>query len=237
MLTSLKDVARKAGANLSAASRPLGGRRAAHQETRKNVLAVTVRLDRRPNRVARGFVTGQSRTHTLGLVVGGIRNPFFADVARGAEDAAWPAGWDVVLCNSDLDPDKQMRCVRSLAEKSSDSILTRSVACLNRPRPAELTSLRLPIGLLARGANAQTVSSVCTDSFRDRQLAAECLTGLGHRRLDRLPGPRHHRNFAECERGMVKSCAAAADLHGGHNSAGGYVMARRLFERRHVELA
>jgi len=43
-------------------------------------------------------------------VVSDIRNPFFAELARGAEDAARAAGYDLVLCNIDLDPAKQMEC-------------------------------------------------------------------------------------------------------------------------------
>src|SRR5689334_13350764 len=112
MAVTIKDVARESGVNVSTVSRALNGEYGVHAETRELVQAVAERLQYRPNRVARGLVTG--RSHTLGLVVSDIRNLFFADVARGAEDAACRAGYNLVLCNSDLNAEKQMSYVQSL---------------------------------------------------------------------------------------------------------------------------
>ncbi|MDE3165494.1 MAG: LacI family DNA-binding transcriptional regulator, partial [Acidobacteriota bacterium] len=84
MPVTIKDVARESGVNVSTVSRALNGEYGVHTETREMVAAVARRLGYRPNRVARGLVTG--RSHTLALVVSDIRNHFFAEVARGAED-------------------------------------------------------------------------------------------------------------------------------------------------------
>src|SRR5690349_4683911 len=104
MSITIKDVARESGVNVSTVSRALTGAYGVHPQTRELVLKVAARLKYQPNRVARGLVTGSS--HTLGLIVSDIRNPFFAEVARGAEDAGRSAGYDLILCNSDLDPEK-----------------------------------------------------------------------------------------------------------------------------------
>src|SRR5690349_11194065 len=112
MAVTIKDVARESGVNVSTVSRALNNGYGVQKATRDHVVAVAARLRYSPNRFARSLVTG--RSHSLALVVSDIRNPFFAEVARGAEDAAYAAGSDLVLCNSDLDPDKQMRYVQSL---------------------------------------------------------------------------------------------------------------------------
>ena len=104
MPVTIKDVARESGVNISTVSRALNNGYGVNDQTREHVIAVAARLNYRPNRIARGLVTG--RSHSLGLIVSDIRNPFFAEVARGAEDAARRANCDLVLCNSDLDPDK-----------------------------------------------------------------------------------------------------------------------------------
>ena len=83
MIPTLKEVATEAGVNVSTASRALSGGYGVHDKTRNRVLAVARRLGYRPNLIARGLVTG--RTHTIGLLISDIRNPFFADLARGAE--------------------------------------------------------------------------------------------------------------------------------------------------------
>src|SRR3954452_15179218 len=90
MAVTIKDVARESGVNVSTVSRALDGGYRGDGDTREMVTAIADRLGYRPNRVARGLVTG--RSHTLALVVSDIRNPFFAEVARGAEDAAYRAG-------------------------------------------------------------------------------------------------------------------------------------------------
>ena len=120
------------------------------------------RLRYRPNRVARGLVTG--RSHTLALVVSDIRNPFFAEVARGAEDAAYRAGYDLLLCNSDLDPEKQMRYAQSLMEKRVDGILMNSVAELSKKQQEQLSGLGVPIVLLNKSAPRSAFSTICADN-------------------------------------------------------------------------
>jgi LacI family transcriptional regulator len=100
-----------------------------NDQTREHVVAVAARLNYRLNRVARGLVTG--RSHSLALLVSDIRNPFFVEVARGAEDVARAENSDLVLCTSDLDPGKQMQHVPSLLEKRADGILMNSVAMLD----------------------------------------------------------------------------------------------------------
>src|SRR5271168_4987797 len=103
--STIKDVARESGFDVSTVSRCLNGKSHVHSETRDRILAVAERLNYLPNRVARGLVTGAS--HTLGLIISDIRNPFFAEVARGVEDCAYNASFDLVVCNSDLQPEKQ----------------------------------------------------------------------------------------------------------------------------------
>src|ERR1035438_8175005 len=146
MAATIKDIARESGVNISTVSRALNNGYGVNDQTREHVIAVAARLNYRPNRVARGLVTG--RSHSLALVVSDIRNPFFAEVARGAEDAARAANCDLVLCNSDLDADKQMQYVRSLLEKRVDGILMNSVAALNGAQQEQLAASGVPIVLL-----------------------------------------------------------------------------------------
>jgi LacI family transcriptional regulator len=81
MAVTIKDVARESGVNVSTVSRALNGEYGVHADTREHVVAVAQRLRYRPNRIARGLVTGRSQT--LALVVSDLRNPFFAEVGRG----------------------------------------------------------------------------------------------------------------------------------------------------------
>src|SRR5260370_14296653 len=155
MPVTIKDVARESGVNISTVSRALNNGYGVNDQTREHVIAVAARLNYRPNRIARGLVTG--RSHSLGLVVSDIRNPFFAEVARGAEDAARAGNCDVVLCNSDLDADKQMQYVQSLLEKRIDGIMMNSVSMLRSEQQAQLARSVVPTGLLHPPASNQTL--------------------------------------------------------------------------------
>jgi LacI family transcriptional regulator len=228
---TLKDVAREAGVNLSTASRSMNNAYGVHPKTREHVLAVAQRMNYRPNQVARGLATG--RSHSMALVVSDIRNPFFAEVARGAEDAAYAGNCDLVLCNSDLNPEKQMRYLESLLAKRVDGILMNSVSDLTHAQQEQVISSGVPVVLLNRNTGARRFSTVVPDNVEGGQIAARYLTNLGHTKIAHLSGPRRHGNLGARTQGFVKffqseGVPAPLVIHGKHTLAGGYEMAKRL---------
>jgi DNA-binding LacI/PurR family transcriptional regulator len=235
MPVTIKDVARESGVNISTVSRALNDEYGVHPETREHVIAVASRLKYRPNRVARGLVTG--RSNTLALIISDIRNPFFAEVARGAEDAARAGGSDLVLCNSDLNADKQIEYVHSLLEKRVDGILMNSVSVLTRAQQQDLAKSPVPIVLLNRAGNRKTFSTVCADNEAGGQLAARYLLKLGHRAIAHITGPRHHGNMTARAKGFLNTIEANTDcskplvLHGENSFQGGYELTRQLLQQ------
>lgn len=229
---TLSDIAQEAGVNVSTVSRALNARTGVRKELRDKVLDVARRLRYRPNLMARGLVTG--RSHTLGLLISDIRNPFFSELARGAEDAAKAAGYDVVLCNSDLDPVKQMEYFWSLVNKHVDGIIMNSIGLLKRDEADQLVSTGTPVVLLNRTGGLRNFSSVLSDNARGGFLVGRHLTALGHRKIAVLTGPRRHGNMADRLNGFLKAlrnvpgAAQPEVLRGAFTAQGGYEMARRL---------
>ena len=238
MAVTLKDIARAAGVNASTASRCLSGFQGVNEGTRLKVLQVAAEMNYRPNRVARGLVTG--RSHTIALLISDIRNPFFAELARGAEDAANAAGSDLILCNSDFDTGKEMNYLRSLSEKRVDGILMNSVASLRREQLKKLRDLCIPIILLNKPAVRAEFSTVCADNHEGGRLAGSHLAELGHRTIAHITGPKHHGNLTERARGFLaalKSARVPAPLmfYGQNSFSGGYDLARTVFAQ-HPEI-
>jgi DNA-binding LacI/PurR family transcriptional regulator len=239
MAITIRDVARESGVNVSTVSRALNNEYGVHRRTRELVVAVAGRLNYSPNRVARGLVTG--RSHSLALIVSDIRNPFFAEVARGAEDAARAGNCDLVLCNSDLDAAKQMQYVKSLLEKRVDGILMNSVAVFSRAEQAQLAACGAPIVLLNRSASSRAFSTVCADNEAGGALAARHLLKLGHRKIAHLSGPRHHGNLSDRTRGFLRALQAGKRpvkpvvLHGAFHFAGGQELTEGLL-REHPKV-
>ena len=232
---TLSEIARDAGVDVSTVSRALNLRYGVRKEVRERVLEVAKRLSYRPNLLARGLITGRSQV--IGLLISDIRNPFFADLARGAEDAAHAAGYDVVLCNSDLDPAKHMKYFWSLMAKHVDGVIMNSISFLKREDVRLMAESGVPIVLLNRPPGRSQFSTVLSDNVRGGSLAAECLLRLGHRRTAVLAGPRWQANLADRAGGFVRTvqaargCAEPVVLRGVYNAAGGYAMMRKLLDK------
>ncbi len=229
---TIRDVAKETGFDVSTVSRTLNGKGYIHPETRERIIAAAERLHYFPNRLARGLVTGAS--NTLGLIINDIRNPFFAEVARGVEDCANGAGFDLVVCNSDLDPQKQKKYIRSLASKGVDGLIVNWAAKLDASIENELLSYGMPIVLLTSPTGVRKLSTVSVDNEQGGFLAGSYLLKLGHRRLALLTGPEDQPRIAERQSGFVRAVKGSSDgasvaiLHGDQNFLGGYRMAWKL---------
>lgn len=232
---TLRDVAAAAGVTIATASRSMTGAYGVRPGTRRRVVEAAAKLNYKPNRTARALVTGHS--NVIGLVVSDVRNPYFAEVARGAEDAAYAAGFDLLLCNSDLDAARQMHYINSLLEKRVDGIIMNSVANLSRKDQSYIAESGVPVVLLYQVGGDTPFSTVSADSQRGGELAAECLLAHGHRHIMYLAGTRHHANLSKRVQSFLQAVrrfghdAEARVMYGTHTLAGGREMARSLFTK------
>ena len=102
-------------------SRVINRSRYVSPETRARVEAAVAELQYVPNTLARSLRF--KKTHTLALVLTDITNPFWTTVARGVEDAASQASFNVILCNTDENKKKQAEYLRVLLQKRVDGFL------------------------------------------------------------------------------------------------------------------
>src|ERR687887_1937803 len=102
-MASLADISRRAGVPIATASRVLNG--SSHpvsEATRPRVLAAAEELGYRPSELARALVKRTSRI--VGVIVGDIVDPYFAEIARGVDDVAGPPGHLTMGCNAERRP-------------------------------------------------------------------------------------------------------------------------------------
>ncbi|MGL5616622.1 MAG: LacI family DNA-binding transcriptional regulator [Sarcina sp.] len=121
MATSIKDVAKEAGVSIATVSRVLNDIDVVNEETKKKVLEAIDKLGYRPNIVARSLKT--QRTRTIGVVVPDISSQLYPEIVRGAEDVANIYKYNVMLCNSDFDLEKEKEYLRVLKEKMVDGVI------------------------------------------------------------------------------------------------------------------
>lgn len=143
--------------------------------------AAAAKVGYRRNSLARSMITGT--THTIGLVVADIENPFFARAARGIADVAHEAGYEVLLANSDEDPVTERAAVQTLSEKRVDGLIVAPASMDDRPHLRDLLARGTPIVLIDRALPGTEADAVVVDNHVAARRAIDHLVGLGHRRI------------------------------------------------------
>jgi LacI family transcriptional regulator len=230
----MKDVAHRARVSVATVSHVLNGTRPVAPSTQERVLAAIDELGYERNMLARGLK--MKRTHTLGLLVSDIQNPFFTAVVRGVEDTALARGYHLFLCNTAEDPQREDDYVRELRKKQVDGLLVASSA--PRLEPAhEIRHLDLPVVFLDREVTGVEGDTIRVDNRKGMRLATEHLVGLGHTRVGMVSGPLDKTSGFERYQGLKEALSdLGAELddalvrYGGFKLAGGREAAGELLE-------
>jgi LacI family transcriptional regulator len=208
---TLKQVARSARVSIKTVSRVLNSGTYVSDLTRRRVRRAIDQLGYRPNALARGLVTGRSRS--IGLVIADIVNPFFPPLVRGIEDVAAARGYNLILCDTDEDPVRERAVVSVLLERQVDGL----ILCASRMPRSELARLAHDarhVVLVNRVLSHPSVGAVVIDNVAGARLATAHLLGLGHRRVAYLAGPRlssSHRKRLRGYRQALEARGAAFD--------------------------
>jgi LacI family transcriptional regulator len=183
---SVKDVAAHAGVSIGTVSNVLNRPERVAEETRNRVRLAIAALGFVRNEPARQLRAGRSRT--IGLLVLDAANPFFADLSRGAEEAASAAGLAVILCNSGQDAAKEASYLNLMAEQRVQGILLTPVDA-DPSRLARLVERGMRVVLLDRRADGDGMCSVSVDDVRGGELAVSHLLDVGRERIAFIGGP------------------------------------------------
>ncbi|MEY9211841.1 LacI family DNA-binding transcriptional regulator [Thermobifida halotolerans] len=203
---SIREVAREAGVSVATVSNVLNRPEIVASRTRNRVQAAIEALGYVPNLAARQLSNGSSTA--VGIVLFDVRNPFLAGVARGAEDFLYGVGQTAVLCNTDVDADREQRYLDMLAQQRAQGVLV---------TPAALTGEWLD-GLRDRGLRAVLfhnstdyphICSVAVDDVGGGELAATHLLARGHRHIACVTGPSDMRQSIDRLEGCHRAVARA----------------------------
>jgi len=185
---SIYDVARASDVSVYTVSAVVNKKSHVGKRLRERVEAAIRKLNYRPNLIARSLAKRQ--THTIGMIVPDIGNPFFPMVVRGAEDAAQKHGYNLLLCNSDDMLDKEERAVELLLSKRVDGILLTKTAGDFRPAVSQMIKeVNTPFVLAMRTYPALTNDAVITDDYHGAYEAVCHLARAGRRRIGLVSGP------------------------------------------------
>ncbi|MEU6419567.1 LacI family DNA-binding transcriptional regulator [Streptomyces spiralis] len=182
----IKDVARAAGVSVGTVSNVINRPETVATETRARVLSAIDRLGYVRSESARQLRAGRSRI--MGLLVLDMGNPFFVDVARGAERAAREAGLGVMVCNSAQSVGEEAEYLSLFAEQRVRGVLLTPTDATGR-NIAAFRRHNIPFVLVDRVAEGASECSVSVDDVAGGALAVRHLVDAGHRSIAYVSGP------------------------------------------------
>jgi LacI family transcriptional regulator len=178
------DVAREARVSKSTVSNVIRGVSGVAPETRVRVQEAIEHLGYRPNVLARQLV--QQRTTTLGVVVGDLGNPFYAEMAKQIERAAVGRGYRAMFCNTQGDEAAESLGLESLMQYRAAGVLFLSHPT-DQGRARSIVEGRAPAVFLTCFAEWGDV--VAGDDEAGAEVATQHLVELGHRRIAYFADP------------------------------------------------
>lgn len=180
MAISIKDVAKEANVSIATVSRVLNDVDVVNLETKQKVKEAIKKLGYRPNIIARSLKT--QRTSTIGILIPDISNPVYPEIVRGTEDVANIYNYNIILCNSDQDKDKEIEYLRVLREKMVDGLVYMS-SSLDPQIVEVIKELQIPTVLLETVDKNKTFPSVTIDNKEATYDAVMTMLNRGNKKI------------------------------------------------------
>lgn len=207
MSVSVKDVAARAGVSVGTVSNVLNRPEKVARATVERVHSAIDELGFVRNDAARQLRAGRSRS--IGLIILDSANPFFAEIARGAEERAHLEGMAVLLANSDHNADRESSYIELFREQRvSGVLLTPSESAATAAR--HLADSGIPLVLVEEPAGG-AASTVAVDDIEGGMLAVSHLLERGRRRIAYVCGPLAIRQVADRLEGARRALAPVPD--------------------------
>lgn len=186
-MTTIIDVAKKAGVSKTSVSRYLNGKNSGHmsEKTKERIVQAIKELDYQPNSIARSLK--QKSTNVIGLVVNDMSNLFFLEIIRGIETELKNSGYNLLVCNSDTNVEMELECLKMLEKRQIDGVI---LIGMNMPvSHIEKIKTEFPIVLMEREPGKTNLDSVRIDNKVGAYAAVSHLIERGHTQIAHIAGP------------------------------------------------
>ena len=191
MSITIEYIARLANVSKATVSRVINNKaEGVGKETRARVQAFIDQYDYRPNLLARGVATSQ--TKTIGLVIPDITNPFFPAVVKSIEEYANVHGYSVILCDTNASPEREKKSVSTLIASRVDGVILATTLDEKAEWSWDFGKYNIPCVLIDRRLNDEDYNaSVFVDNDYASYIATEHLIRHGQSKIAFLTGPKN----------------------------------------------
>jgi len=231
-MVNYNDIAKIAKVSSTTVSHVINKTRFVSPETRDKVLKVMQDLNYKPNLLARSLATGV--THTIGLVISDIKNPFYPEIIQGVEELAIRSEYNIFLCNTDYDVEKGLKSIGALMRKKVDGIIIASSQA-DKFLLEELIESTIPFVLVDWNESKINVDSIYFDFESGIREAVEYLISLGHKKIYFISGPKYLKTASIRENNFINIIKSFKDerifykvIEGNHKIDGGINAAKEI---------
>ncbi len=240
---TIKDIAILCDVSIATVSRVVNNSpKGVGEETVERIRKVIEKVGYRPNRLAQSMIT--KVTHTIGLVIPDVRNPFFSELVRGVEDVCNERGYSCFLCNTDGSLNKENEYIDILRGRIVDGLLftTQNNKEFN-PAFLDFKKNETPLCFIERYVDElPDTPGVFFDNEGGSAELTQFVVGKGHRRIAYVSGPLSTMNARMRKAGFLATMArngVAVDealiVEGNYKLDGGYAAVKRLLAAGRAE--
>ncbi len=187
---TLSDIAERLGLTKVSISKALRDHPDISTQTKAQVREVAKEMGYTPNRLARSLRT--DRTGTLGVIVPKIAHNFFADALEGVNDVATANDYEIILCVSGEQKDRERQHLRTLLSMQVDGLLI-SVSAETESFEVydQISDAGVPLVFFDRAASDVPASRVRVNDKRGAYQATRHALRSGHQKIAHLAGYSH----------------------------------------------
>lgn len=184
-MVTFKDIASLANVSKSTVSHVINKTRFVKPETKEKVLKAMRELDYHQNLLARGLATG--RTHTIGLLITDIKNPFYPELIEGIEEVAFNNNYNIFLCNTNYERTKADAAILALIHNRVAGIIDISEFYDNNAK--KLINSKIPFVTLDWDNASNKINNINIDFYPGMKEAILYLIKNGHKKIFFISGP------------------------------------------------
>lgn len=186
-MSSMNDVAKKAGVSIATVSRVLNSNGNVNDATRARILKVIKELKYQPSRVAKRLRSKSVSSNLFGVLLADIVNPFYVDVLRGIEEVAYKNNYAIIMCNFGQDEKKEKLYLDILQSEAIDGLIA-SPANEDDQQLKKMVKEGLPVVCVDRGLSGTDVDVVSVDNVIGAFNAVDYLIKSGYKRIAYIAG-------------------------------------------------
>ena len=203
---SIKDVAQKANVSIATVSHVLNKTRYVSDETTQRVMEALAEVNYQSNAVAKAL--RQNKTHTIGVIIPDIVNPFFSNLVNYIEMELNKYGYTVILCHSRDNLEQEKKCVSKLNSWSVDGIIIAPASPDYDYTELRNNEAQCPIVFVDRQPNITDYNGVFFDIHHVFEEATEALIAAGHTKIGFIHGPIRFRTTGDRLSGYMAALKA-----------------------------